>query len=433
MTLTDPREALADQSNFIGYLVGLAGLARVVHTLAADGDRRSDPPGDSDDFVHLLLGLASLGEAIERLANPATGTTEPDCRGATARLSDQAVAAMSAVLAGSDFLRAPMLATARPEGFKEWHHFVVHGRGFRLLINFSLTNEVSGAGQVRLAPRVIVIAHDEKWTGAIERFDGRALDVSADLGELTIGGNRMTVLPDGYHVAIDLPDKDIRGELHFTSASRPFVVNNQPVGDGRMSWLFVPRLRAQGWLRIGGREHRIENDLAYHDHNWGRFWWGDDFGWTWGTLLPKGPDDPWSMVFLQMTDRSRLRCLSQALYVWHHDEPAAIFRHAAVQTRSDGLLGRAADCTLPPPMRLLLDGEVPGVPERIEITATRAGDKVHAEFRSQSYARLAQPSEVCLDRSTVLCETSGTARASGTINGEDVDFVGTGVFEFLYG
>jgi hypothetical protein len=71
MTLTDPREALADQSNFIGYLVGLAGLARVVHTLAADGDRRSSPPRDPDDFVHALLGLASLGGAIERLDNSA--------------------------------------------------------------------------------------------------------------------------------------------------------------------------------------------------------------------------------------------------------------------------------------------------------------------------------------------------------------------------
>jgi hypothetical protein len=301
------------------------------------------------------------------------------------------------------------------------------------LINFSLTNEGFGADEVRLAPRVIVIAHDENWTGAIERFDGRALNVSADLGELTIGGNRMTVLPDGYRVTIDLPDNGIRGELQFTSASRPFVVRNNPLGDGRINWLFVPRLRAEGWLRISGQEHRIENDLAYHDHNWGRFWWGDDFGWTWGTILPTEPGDPWSMVFMQTTDRSHLRCLSQALYVWHHDEPAAIFRHAAVQTRSDGLLSRAADCTLPPPMRLLLDGEVPGAPERIHITATRAGDRVRAEFRSHCYARLAQPSEVCLDRSTVLCETSGTARVSGSINGEDVDFVGTGVFEFLYG
>jgi hypothetical protein len=297
----------------------------------------------------------------------------------------------------------------------------------------SLTSEPCRNGQLRLTPRVIVIDHEKRWTGAIERFDDSELKVSADLGDLTIGGNRMTVRPDGYHVVIDLPGQDIQGELNFTSSSRPFVVNNQPVGAGRMCWLFVPRLRADGWLRIGGHEHLVEDELAYHDHNWGRFWWGDDFGWTWGTILSQQPENPWSLVFLRMTDRRRLRCLSQAMYVWHHDEPAAIFRHAAVQMRSRGLLGRAADCTLPAPMRLLLDGEVSDVPERVEVSATRAGDAVHAEFRPQSYARLAQPSEVCLDRSTVLCETSGTAHVSGSINGERMDFVGTGVFEFLYG
>ena len=74
MTLTDPREALADQSSFIDYLVGLAGLGRVVQTLA-EGDRRSDPPCESDDFVHLLLGFASLGERIESIANSASAQT----------------------------------------------------------------------------------------------------------------------------------------------------------------------------------------------------------------------------------------------------------------------------------------------------------------------------------------------------------------------
>ncbi|OBB98478.1 hypothetical protein [Mycobacterium sp. 852002-40037_SCH5390672] len=76
MTLTDPREALADQSNFIGYLVGLAGVAQLVHTLAG-GDRRSDTSRGPDDFVHVLLGLASLGAAIERLANPTTAQWNP--------------------------------------------------------------------------------------------------------------------------------------------------------------------------------------------------------------------------------------------------------------------------------------------------------------------------------------------------------------------
>jgi hypothetical protein len=77
MTLTDPRAALADQSEFIGYLVGLAGLSRAVHTLAADGNRRSDSPHYSDDFVHALLGLASIGAAIERLANSAMAQQIP--------------------------------------------------------------------------------------------------------------------------------------------------------------------------------------------------------------------------------------------------------------------------------------------------------------------------------------------------------------------
>jgi hypothetical protein len=76
MTLTDPREALADQSNFIGYLVGLAGVARVVHTLA-DDDRRSVTRGDPDDFVHVLLGLASIGAAIEQFANSAMAQQNP--------------------------------------------------------------------------------------------------------------------------------------------------------------------------------------------------------------------------------------------------------------------------------------------------------------------------------------------------------------------
>lgn len=340
---------------------------------------------------------------------------------------------MTAVLAGSDFLRAPALAATHPGGFKEWHHFVIHGPGRHILINFSLTDETTPTGQHRLVPRVIVIAHDGRWTGAVERFTESALEVSADLGDLTVGSNRMTVSPDGYRVLVDLPEHGIRGDVTFTPVSRPFVVNNQPVGHGRMNWLFVPRLRAGGWLHIGDRAHRMTDELAYHDHNWGRFRWGDDFGWTWGTVLPGNIDDPWSMVFLQMTDRRRLHYLSQALYVWHHDEPAAIFRHAALTTECVGTLPRGPDCTLPPPMRVVLDGTTPAVPHRFRISAARVDDEVHAEFRAVSYARLAQPSELGLTRSTVLCETNGTVAVTGTIGGRELDFVGAGVFEFLYG
>jgi hypothetical protein len=69
--LTDPRPALAEQSSFVSYLVGLAGLARAVRALAVDGHPRADAPREADESVYLLLGVASVGEAINRLAESA--------------------------------------------------------------------------------------------------------------------------------------------------------------------------------------------------------------------------------------------------------------------------------------------------------------------------------------------------------------------------
>jgi hypothetical protein len=341
----------------------------------------------------------------------------------------------ASTLPRSDFLRAPLLGTARPANYKEWHHFIVHRPGLRLLINISLAVEARGREPGRLVPRVIVVAHDGQWTGVVERFNDGESDVSSDLTGLAVGGNRVVVSPGGYDVAIDLPDHAIRGELRLTPDGRPslVVVNNQPVGGGRLNWLFVPRLQAEGWFSVRERHHRFAADVAYHDHNWGHFRWGDDFGWTWGSVLPSTPDDPWSFVFTCMTDRRRLRTVAKAFYAWHRDEPAAIFRDAAVSVHSSGVLGRPPDATLPPSMRLVLGGVATPVPASVEITATRRGETLRTEFRPESVVRLARPSEVHLDRSVVLSETSGTARVSGSVDGTAVDFVGSGVFELLHG
>lgn len=81
MTLTDPVAALADDCSFIGYLVGLASIGRVVHTLA--GDAHAGTSRAADDFVHLLLGLAGVGACIE-------GLVEPSSHGETTRPTDDA-------------------------------------------------------------------------------------------------------------------------------------------------------------------------------------------------------------------------------------------------------------------------------------------------------------------------------------------------------
>ena len=159
--LTDPRPALAEQNNFVGYLMGLAGLARVVHALV-----RTASPADTP--------------RSRRLRAPAAGLRQPGgCDRAPGRMrfgratrNNRAPTYSRRTPGGCDdrgarsqrLLRTPVLANARPEGFKEWYHFVVHRPGGRILVNFSLTHEGSGAGSPGLTPRVIVIAHDQCWT-----------------------------------------------------------------------------------------------------------------------------------------------------------------------------------------------------------------------------------------------------------------------------
>ncbi|MBB2772238.1 MULTISPECIES: hypothetical protein [Mycolicibacterium] len=82
MTLTDPREALADQSSFIGYLLGLTGVAHLVRALA-DDPRHHETGVPADDFVHLLLGFASIGRTIEHLGAPSVPPVVPTPSGVT--------------------------------------------------------------------------------------------------------------------------------------------------------------------------------------------------------------------------------------------------------------------------------------------------------------------------------------------------------------
>ena len=75
--LSDPREAHAEQNDFVHCLLGLLGVTRLVRALAEDGRHRPTTPAEADDFVHLLVAVAHLGEAVGSLAPPAGPSAPP--------------------------------------------------------------------------------------------------------------------------------------------------------------------------------------------------------------------------------------------------------------------------------------------------------------------------------------------------------------------
>lgn len=335
------------------------------------------------------------------------------------------------VLDRTDFFRRPVERNAeRPH--KEWHHFVIHGHDRRIILNFSLCQETVEARIVGAVPRVILIAHVGDWLGTVERSDPEAMVVSPDGLDLRIGASRVRIDDGTYTVELDLPSIGATGRLAFQPRALPFVVGNHPIGpSGRLSWLLLPRLEAHGWLQLGGERLSFRADPAYHDHNWGHFRWGDDFGWEWGSALPTDPDDPWSVVFMRMTDRSRLRAMSQGLYLWYHDEMLGMFREATTTVSMSGFLEAKPIVTLPEVMAFLTPGRASGIPEELVVRGVKGADEVVLRFRPEQYVRVAIPSELDLRRVVTLNEISGEVEVDGTVADHQVHIRGSGVFELL--
>jgi hypothetical protein len=331
------------------------------------------------------------------------------------------------LLEDSDFFRLSRRAFGDDLPHKEWHHFVVHDRRLRLIVNFSHIDQSDDA-----VHRVIALVRTDEWTGAVETYDTIDCEMRSGSVAARYGPCEFALVDGAYELAITLPAIRLRAHLRLLPVSMPFVVKNQPLARGaRLSWLFVPRLVAHGHIWIGDRRVSLVGAPAYHDHNWGHFRWGDDFGWEWGSVLPQDLSDPWTLVCMRMTDRSRRRATRQALYAWYGDEPIALWRDFAVTVRHEGLLRRPPALTLPSVMRLLRPGSASDIPAVVVIEGS-GRDQLEMRFEPEEYVRIVVPHELDPMDSVVLNEISGRITAQGRVAGRDVDVEATGVFELLH-
>src|SRR5262245_35174841 len=173
---------------------------------------------------------------------------------------------------------------------KEWLHFCVLGGDMELLVNFSLSDG-SGpdmAGSLQQA-RLTVLARSGTWDGDIETFPMG--NVFAPPGRLDVrfGANGVRFGDGAFQVHVALRERRVAADLVLVPVTRPIRAPQVPLLDGPpLRWVIVPRLAAHGTVTVGSRVHSLGGDPAYHDHNWGRFHWGQDFAWLWGFALAEG-------------------------------------------------------------------------------------------------------------------------------------------------
>jgi len=320
---------------------------------------------------------------------------------------------------------------------KEWLHFCVYGDAVDLLLNFSVVDDVrddapaSRHTAYEEHARLTLLVRERAWLGEVQSFAARDVAVGGGRVELRLGDNTVRFANGRYALRARSADGAIEAEIELMPVAMPSIVNNVQYGNGPpINWLVVPRLIASGRVRVGARTHVLDGALAYHDHNWGHFGWGRDFAWEWGYGLPSDASNPWSLVFVRLSDRAHTRCRMQGVFLWRGAREERVFWDRELQVGQRGLRRFARLCKVPAIMGLIHPDLATDVPEELCFEGAGEGDFIRGRFVSGDGAQVILPNDRDLGV-TVINEIAGTLEVEGRIRGEELRIDGRAVFEFL--
>jgi len=335
-------------------------------------------------------------------------------------------------LADNGFMRRSRFGWDGIAGHKEWLHFALHVEGLDLLVNFSVVDDVrpgirAGTEQSRL----VCLVREKSWLGDIDHFSRDETRVVGGRLDVRFAHNFAMLKNGKLELSARMRDLPVSLELSLDPVTLPTQANNLQVeGCDPINWIVVPRLLAHGEVRIEDRRYVISGATAYHDHNWGRFRWGKNFAWEWGYAAPDSRQNPWTLVFVRLSDRPHLADLMQAIFLWKGERQVRLFRAGELRVRHEGLLRPQRVFKLPRVMRLVCPSNVTDIPKKLVVRAERGRDYIDLEFLPTDVAQVIIPNDDDLGV-TIIHEVAGKVAVSGRIDGERVLIEGSSIFEFL--
>lgn len=327
-----------------------------------------------------------------------------------------------------DRWRLETRAPWRRQPLQEWHHFIVfHARG-TLLVNFS--REVDPDGVV--VARVIVIHHGATWThDLVSTADAR---FSPDGRRAEIAGHRLEIADDAWTVHTATRDRTISAQLRFTTTTRPLVARNREVAaDGHLHWVMYPATTVSGAMHVDGETIELDRVAGYHDHNWGHFAWGDDFGWEWGIVAAGGPSAT-TLVCSALTNRSRSRTAIQQLFLWADGAHVWTARGPEIQRHTAGRWPQIRAPRLPAVLSVATPYSASVPPRELVFSAADGPRRVDAHVTLQARSQILIPDAHDPLGVVVLNECIGSARVRHQLGDELLhDDERPCVFEILEG
>jgi hypothetical protein len=328
-----------------------------------------------------------------------------------------------------DALRPPSRLDPSAVRYKDWLHLNVfdHASGAVGLVNASLHGSPADP-RSRAVGAALLHLPRAGWVGNLEVLG----ILEANVGRTSIGLERVAVAADEVRgevlASAQLPEDELSVDVTATAVSPPLRVDLPlPLGPGWISWSVVSRLTLSGSIRAAGEELDLARASAYHDHNWGRWHWGEDLGWEWGCFLAPPPAP--AFVLTRTSDRAH-REVSRPLLFAQDGARRRSFAGHMVELAADGPL-EVRPRRLPGSLAALhQDRALPRLPATLRVRADDGADHVTLSFRSRAAAQLiaADPAERGYG---FVHELVGEFEASWRLGGEERETAGLGVMEYV--
>lgn len=329
-----------------------------------------------------------------------------------------------------DGLRPPSPLDPTAPRYKDWLHLNVmhHPSGCVGLVNVSLHGAPDDP-RSRALGTALVHKPGSGWFGNVEIKPF----AEAALGRASIGLERVAIAvhyPSGVLAAsVRDPEHSLSLSLTATPAAYPVVVEEQlPLGSGWISWYAVPRLKVTGEWLLGDERTDLRDASAYHDHNWGRWRWGDDMGWEWGCFLAQEPGA--AFVLSMVTDRAHRRTGAPSLAV-QAEGSRRTFAGASVRLAYGGSLEGAMRRVPGALAALHQDRAQLRLPKTLRVEAGDGIDRVAVEFEARAAAQLIVADPLARGYAFIH-EMPGAFTYSGRMGGRDIEGAGLGILEHVY-
>jgi hypothetical protein len=328
-----------------------------------------------------------------------------------------------------DMLRPPAPFDPSAVAYKDWLHLNIldHDSGAIGLVNTSLHGSPRDPRSLALGTALVHVP-DDGWMGNVEVRSLR--DIRFGLTNVSLASvavaidHRAGLALASAHFPDDRLSATIRAEARSEALDIELPL---PLGTGWISWYVVPRLEPHGSLVAGGRRIDLQRASAYHDHNWGRWHWGDDFGWEWGVFQSRTSTP--AFVFARTTDREH-SCLGPALLMVETSSGRRTFPSHAVSVALSGLLQDPVRRLPGAVAALRSDRASPQLPSRMVITALEGNDRLRLLFDARAAAQLIA-ADPMRPGYTFLHELVGSFTASGEVLGQEVASSGLAVVEYV--